>query len=355
MGFHNNPDREYKYILHIIDHFSKYSSTFPLTSKEATETAERLAVWIGLFGPPKILQCDNGGEFKGATLALLQSWGIRVINGRPRHPETQGVAEKANSTFKTKLRAWKADSGRSDWAHALPEISLSMNQQKHTTTGQTPYQIVFKQRMHSRRISFADRATAQVITENDSGSKQSSDTDGTKNTTNSESKTLTSSPIINNVYSPVGVPIMQSRTESDSEEGTFHSVQSKDSQHSDEDFGEAIVVREMLSSVRLSTARARSKMANRYNTTHAIAIFNVGDQVTLSIPTKYRSSLTPKRLFCKVIRKPQPHTHELQCVHGILDKCFPTGQLQRTPAGVVVDIGDGIITQKISLACEVMS
>ena len=81
------PDGEYKWILHIVDHFSKFSSSFALKSKHAVEVAEKLALWIGLFGPPHILQCDNGTEFKDAVLLLLKKYGIKVLNGWPRHPQ----------------------------------------------------------------------------------------------------------------------------------------------------------------------------------------------------------------------------------------------------------------------------
>ena len=55
---------EYKWILHIVDHFSGFSSRFSLRSKYAVEVAKKLALWNSLFGPPHILQCDNGTEFK---------------------------------------------------------------------------------------------------------------------------------------------------------------------------------------------------------------------------------------------------------------------------------------------------
>ena len=66
------PDAVYKWILHTADHFSKFSSSFALKSKHAIEVTEKLALWIGLFGPPHILQCDNGIEFKDAVLLLLK-------------------------------------------------------------------------------------------------------------------------------------------------------------------------------------------------------------------------------------------------------------------------------------------
>ncbi|KFY66788.1 hypothetical protein V496_01922 [Pseudogymnoascus sp. VKM F-4515 (FW-2607)] len=54
--------------------------------------------------PPKIMQADNGKEFKGALLILLRKYGIQVVNGAPRSPQTQGLVEQANGVVENKLR-----------------------------------------------------------------------------------------------------------------------------------------------------------------------------------------------------------------------------------------------------------
>ena len=116
---------------------------------------------------------------------MLKKYGIKVLNGRPRHPQTQGLVEKHNSTLKRKLQAWIQDSGCLHWAQALPEISFSMNHQIHSTTGESPYRVVFKQKMRMQRLSFADRATAipedddeELDEELDGSESDASDTGG---------------------------------------------------------------------------------------------------------------------------------------------------------------------------------
>lgn len=99
----HEPDEQFKWILHIKDHFSKWSSLFPLKSKIAAKVAGQMAIWIGCYGVPEIQQCDNGRECKGILLILLQKRGIKVRNGRPRTPQIQGLVEQANGTMKTKL------------------------------------------------------------------------------------------------------------------------------------------------------------------------------------------------------------------------------------------------------------
>lgn len=102
----SSPDGNFKWILHLKDHFSKFSTLYPLIDKSSAGVATQIAHWIGMCGVPKILQCDNGTEFKGILLILLQRYGIKIINGSPRHPQTQGLVEQANGVMKKKLRVW---------------------------------------------------------------------------------------------------------------------------------------------------------------------------------------------------------------------------------------------------------
>jgi hypothetical protein len=52
-----------KFIMHVKDHFTKFSWLFALPSKEAINVANNLRNIFYTFGPPKILQSDNGKEF----------------------------------------------------------------------------------------------------------------------------------------------------------------------------------------------------------------------------------------------------------------------------------------------------
>ena len=50
----------FRYILSIRDHFTKYTWAFPLKSKKSEEVAKHLVEIFCAFGAPKILQSDNG-------------------------------------------------------------------------------------------------------------------------------------------------------------------------------------------------------------------------------------------------------------------------------------------------------
>lgn len=64
-------------------------------------------------------------EFKGICLLLMRQYGIKVINGRPRTPRTQGLVEQANGTVKNKIAAWKREHGSSRWSNSS-EVSIQL-------------------------------------------------------------------------------------------------------------------------------------------------------------------------------------------------------------------------------------
>ena len=51
-----------------------------------------------------IVQCDNGKEFKKASLMLLKNNDIKVINERLRTPRTQRLMKQANEVMKNKIK-----------------------------------------------------------------------------------------------------------------------------------------------------------------------------------------------------------------------------------------------------------
>lgn len=97
----NRRDGSFKWICHFKDHFSKYSQAYPLESKHSESVCTALRHWISHLGPPKILQCDNGSEFKGTLFVLLQTHGIQVY--QIRSPLSALLVDRKSISL-TKLR-----------------------------------------------------------------------------------------------------------------------------------------------------------------------------------------------------------------------------------------------------------
>jgi hypothetical protein len=98
----------------------------------------------------KYSYCDNGTEFKGELLSLLQSHGIPVINGRAYHPQTQGSVEKANDIFKQRLYACQAECNTKEWVRFLPEIARVVNSVRTSCVPPrvTPFEVFFGRKPH---------------------------------------------------------------------------------------------------------------------------------------------------------------------------------------------------------------
>lgn len=60
--------KDFKYILDIIDHFSKWYNGYLLKIKEAHEVLKKIEIYIENYGKCKILRVDNGTEFKNNLL-----------------------------------------------------------------------------------------------------------------------------------------------------------------------------------------------------------------------------------------------------------------------------------------------
>ncbi|CAF4110010.1 unnamed protein product [Rotaria sordida] len=144
-------DLIYCWILNCIDHFSKYTWTFPLRNKSAVEVAEKLRQLFFTFGPPHILYSDNGREFISSVITELKVLfpDVVFIRGRPRHPQSQGCIERANGVLCDALGKWMCANGSSSWSSALLPVTYEINTRISTVTKTSPYQIVFGQATRS--------------------------------------------------------------------------------------------------------------------------------------------------------------------------------------------------------------
>ena len=81
--------------------------------------------FLTYFGLPHILHSDNGREFVNEVIAqIIQHWPgeCNLINGRPRHPQSQGCVEKGNHQVEEMIRAKRLDGSAGSWASWLPQI-----------------------------------------------------------------------------------------------------------------------------------------------------------------------------------------------------------------------------------------
>jgi len=151
----SRPDQHHKWILHMQDHFSKFSWTHPLISRHTAEVAEKLFQTFCLFGAPRILYSDNDKELIAGVISEVTKKlpGLALTHEQPRHLQSQGCMEISNGDLQLRLRKWLEEHPENGWVEGLPYITYAMNSAVSAKTAKSPYEVVFWQ---SPRINFIE-------------------------------------------------------------------------------------------------------------------------------------------------------------------------------------------------------
>ena len=134
---------DYKYVLDIIDHFSKWYNGYLLKTKEAVEVLKKIELFIENFGKCKILQVDNGTEFKNKLLeTYCNNNNIKLIHSSPYHPQTNGVCEVVHREIRKYIYTeFFKNKENFDIEDEIFNITKIHNNKVHTTTKRIPKEI----------------------------------------------------------------------------------------------------------------------------------------------------------------------------------------------------------------------
>ena len=114
--------------LTVLDDHSRYNLVLDAADNERTLTVQTaLTKAFDRYGLPEAILCDNGATWRsvadGSGHTPLTVWllrlGVRVVHGRPYHPQTQGKEERFHRTLKAELlsrHTWR------DIAHCTTEF-----------------------------------------------------------------------------------------------------------------------------------------------------------------------------------------------------------------------------------------
>ena len=132
-----------KYILSIVDNFSKYAITYA-TAKQDTQTViECLTKLFAEFGVPNKILSNQGRMFVSKTfLDFCALWNAKKITSTSYHPQTQGLVERFNGTVIRILKRYVYKT-QEKWDISLPYATYAYNTTEQKTNGVTPYEVLF--------------------------------------------------------------------------------------------------------------------------------------------------------------------------------------------------------------------
>lgn len=153
----------YKWILNVIDTYTKYLWSFKLQNKSAESIKTCLVYIFNNYGIPRTIQADNGREFKNNVLSeYLKTKNIQIIHGRPRNPQAQGQVERVNQTVKRRIAKCLHVEARKRWIDVHDSVVYSYNITKHRATNKSPFKLFHGQN------GFNNEIAEYEITENES-------------------------------------------------------------------------------------------------------------------------------------------------------------------------------------------
>ena len=133
----------HKYILTILDIFTRYIITVPLRTKKAREIADSLFERVfAIKGRPIRIQTDQGSEFVNAGLErMYKTWGIQSVATGGYQPQATPV-ERYHKFLNHCMTALATAYGGA-WTTYLPAATFVYNASVCASTGYAPYQLNF--------------------------------------------------------------------------------------------------------------------------------------------------------------------------------------------------------------------
>ena len=131
-----------KWILTVIDNFSKYVFATPLVNKKSDTVLDGFKKIIeeqaeGTY--PQVLHTDNGGEFVNAT---LEAWAkenkIHLVKSASYQPTSNALVENFNNILRKMIREGNVRNNSLNWIDNLNTYLINRNNTKHSTTKYKP-------------------------------------------------------------------------------------------------------------------------------------------------------------------------------------------------------------------------
>lgn len=135
----------FKYVLVMVDAYSKYLQLVPLPDKKMSTVSEAIYNhWISLFSVPKLMVSDMGKEFTGhMTKSLATRFNYPHNYSTSGHPASNGMAE--NSVKKVLEYVRKFVQGNT-WLPLLYDLRMAHNMNLQSSINTTPFQAAFSMR-----------------------------------------------------------------------------------------------------------------------------------------------------------------------------------------------------------------
>jgi hypothetical protein len=141
----------YKYILVIIDVYSRYVSARAMTTRKSETIMTNIKDIFKEMGIPKNMNCDN--EFNTKIFnSYMNTHNVTVFFSQPDEINKNAIVERWNRTIAETLQKWRIATGKHDWAKVLPKFISNYNNTWHSTIKATPYDVFNLKAINTQKL-----------------------------------------------------------------------------------------------------------------------------------------------------------------------------------------------------------
>jgi hypothetical protein len=134
-----------KYVVVAVEYFSKWIEAKPLAT--ITLATVQKFFWQNIvcrFGVPKAITIDNGTQFDVETFKeFCDHIDTKIHFASVRHPESNGLVERANDIIMTEIMKLIFNQPRGNWLDELIKVVWSHNTTTSRSIGFTPFKLLF--------------------------------------------------------------------------------------------------------------------------------------------------------------------------------------------------------------------
>lgn len=124
----------YKFVLVVVDAFTKYCLLYPIFRQDAVELKRVMANAVSLFGVPKLIVADRGRMFESSSFVnWVKEHGSDIHYITPEMHHSNGQAERYIRTVLNMIRIEVNHKG-SAWSEVLGKLQLILNITKQKST-----------------------------------------------------------------------------------------------------------------------------------------------------------------------------------------------------------------------------
>ncbi|KMQ86926.1 integrase core domain protein [Lasius niger] len=133
-----------KYLLVIVDCFTKWVEAFPVKNIRAKTVAEVFVnQFVSRHGVPVEIHTDQGKNFESQLFSeLMRLLGIRKTRTTALHPQSDGQVERQHQTIVNYLAKYISQNQK-NWDQWVSMFLLAYRSSKHESTGVTPAELYF--------------------------------------------------------------------------------------------------------------------------------------------------------------------------------------------------------------------